>query len=227
MVKLTIVGRVEDGLPLAQDQPYVNQQDNISFLLYKQQAEFLLTQISKGSLLHPKMTILLDHHSFHFLVEKKICYIVLSDSSYPRKLLFHYLQDLHKELDKLDETELIQKISKPYSFVRFGKIIGRIRKQYMDTRTQANLSKLNALRNEELHVVTEHMNDIKQIRQLLETSEITSLDARTSVSTIWNSQCLQDIALKWTPVAIIILVILVLFKARLIMTDDYLISTMI
>ncbi|XP_019095787.1 PREDICTED: 25.3 kDa vesicle transport protein-like [Camelina sativa] len=224
MVKLTIVGRVEDGLPLAQDQPYVNQQDNISFLMYKQQAEFHLTQISKGSLLHPKMTILLDHHSFNFLVEKKICYIVLSDSSYPRKLLFHYLQDLQKELDKLDETELIKTFSKPYSF---GKIIGRIRKQYMDTRTQANLSKLNALREQELHVVTEHMNDIIQIRQLLETSEITSLDARTSVSTIWHSQCLQDIALKWTPVTIIIFVILVLFKARLIMTDDYLISTMI
>ncbi|EOA15237.1 hypothetical protein CARUB_v10028634mg [Capsella rubella] len=167
MVKVTIIGRVEDGFPLTQDQTYVNRQDNASFLLYKQQAEFLLTQISKGSLLHPKMTILLDHHSFHFLVEKKICYITLSDSSYPRKLLFHYLQDLQKELDKFDETVLIKTISKPYSFVGFGKIIGRIRKQYMDTRTQANLSKLNALRKQELHVVTEHINDIIQRRQLL------------------------------------------------------------
>ncbi|KAG7533919.1 Longin-like domain superfamily [Arabidopsis thaliana x Arabidopsis arenosa] len=191
MVKLTIVGRVEDGLPLAQDQTYVNQQDNASFLLYKQQAEFLLKQISKDSLLHPKMTILLDHHSFHFLVEKNICYIALSDSSYPRKLLFHYLQDLHKELDNLDETALIQKISKPYSFVRFGKIIGRIRKQYMDTRTQANLSKLNSLRKQELNVVTEHFNDIIQRRQILETSEKASSDPRMSVSTIWSSRCLH------------------------------------
>ncbi|BAA97470.1 unnamed protein product [Arabidopsis thaliana] len=167
MVKLTIVGRVEDGLPLAQDQTYVNQEDNTSFLLYKQQAEFLLKQVSKDSLLHPKMTILLDHHSFHFLVEKKICYIALSDSSYPRKLLFNYLQNLNKELDKLDEKALIQKISKPYSFIRFGKIIGRIRKQYIDTRTQANLSKLNALRKQELDVVTEHLNDIIQRQQIL------------------------------------------------------------
>ncbi|CAH2070255.1 unnamed protein product [Thlaspi arvense] len=228
MVKLTIVGRVEDGLPLAQDQTYVNQQDNTSFLFYKQQAELLLKQISKDSLLHPKMTILIDHHSFHFLVEKKICYIALSDSSYPRKLLFHYLQDLQKELDNFDETSLIQTISKPYSFVSFGKIIGRIRKKYMDTRTQANLSKLNASRKQELDVVTEHLNDLIQRRQLLEeTSKIANLDAPLSVSTIWSSRCLQDIALKWTPVTIIILVILVLFKASLIMTDDYLISTMI
>ncbi|KAG7605794.1 putative Longin domain-containing protein [Arabidopsis thaliana] len=224
MVKLTIVGRVEDGLPLAQDQTYVNQEDNTSFLLYKQQAEFLLKQVSKDSLLHPKMTILLDHHSFHFLVEKKICYIALSDSSYPRKLLFNYLQDLNKELDKLDEKALIQKISKPYSFIRFGKIIGRIRKQYIDTRTQANLSKLNALRKQELDVVTEHLNDIIQRQQILEKA---SSDPPMIVSTIWSSRCLQDISLKWTPVTIIILVILVLFKASLIMTDDYLISTMI
>jgi len=102
-------------------------------------------------------------------VEKKICYIALSDSSYPRKLLFNYLQDLNKELDKLDEKALIQKISKPYSFIRFGKIIGRIRKQYIDTRTQANLSKLNALRKQELDVVTEHLNDIIQRQQILGT----------------------------------------------------------
>jgi len=160
-------------------------------------------------------------------VEKKICYIALSDSSYPRKLLFNYLQNLNKELDKLDEKALIQKISKPYSFIRFGKIIGRIRKQYIDTRTQANLSKLNALRKQELDVVTEHLNDIIQRQQILETLEKASSDPPMIVSTIWSSRCLQDISLKWTPVTIIILVILVLFKASLIMTDDYLISTMI
>lgn len=101
-----------------------------------------------------------------FLVEKNICYIALADSSYPRKLLFHYLQDLRKELGNFGETALIQTTSKPYSFVRFSKIIGRIRKQYMDTRTQANLSKLNASRKQELDVVTEHLNDFMQRRQL-------------------------------------------------------------
>lgn len=94
----------------------------------------------------------------------------------------------------------------------------------MDTRTQANLSKLNASRKQELDVVTEHLNDLMQRRQL---SEISSLDRRMSVSTIWCSRYLQDIALKWTPVTIIILVILVIFKSSLIMTDDYLISNMI
>lgn len=39
----------------------------------------------------------------------------------------------------------------------------------MDTRTQANLSKLNSSRKQELNVVTEHFNDIIQRRQILGT----------------------------------------------------------
>ena len=55
-----------------------------------------------------------------YLVENGIAFITLSDSSYPRKLVFHYLQDLQKEFQKFD-SNLIQKITRPYSFVGFGK----------------------------------------------------------------------------------------------------------
>lgn len=136
------------------------------------------------------------------------CFITLCDSSYPRKLAFHYLQDLQKEFQKFD-ISLIDKITRPYSFVKFGNahnclkllgcslilkgvryiifiaysfnipvgffffpfkspisnvfaesIIGNIRKQYVDTRTQANLSKLNANRGQDLDIVIEHMYQI-------------------------------------------------------------------
>lgn len=65
MVKLTIVGRVSDGLPLAQGRRYINQEnDNFSF--YKQQTEFILKEISRGALAPSKMTICVDHHSFQY-----------------------------------------------------------------------------------------------------------------------------------------------------------------
>ncbi|KAL9412241.1 hypothetical protein AB3S75_045796 [Citrus x aurantiifolia] len=50
------------------------------------------------------------------------CFITLCDSSYPRKLAFHYLQDLQKEFQKFD-ISLIDKITRPYSFVKFESII--------------------------------------------------------------------------------------------------------
>ncbi|XP_010537189.1 PREDICTED: 25.3 kDa vesicle transport protein isoform X2 [Tarenaya hassleriana] len=224
MLKLTIVGRVEDGLPLSQDGSSFS--GNNSFLFYKKQAEFLLGEISSGSLLHPRMTVWVDHHSFHFLLEKNVCFITLSDSSYPRKLAFHFLQDLQMEFETFDDT-LIKKISKPYSFVKFDSIIRSIRKRYIDTRTQVNLSKLNACRKQDLDIISEHMQDIIQRRRIPEeASERVSPNPRTSVSSIWSSPCLEAIALKWTPVGIIVFMGLVLLQARLVLTDDYLISTM-
>ena len=56
-----------------------------------------------------------------YLVENGHCFITLCDSSYPRKLAFHYLQDLQKEFEKFD-IGLMEKITKPYSFVRFGNL---------------------------------------------------------------------------------------------------------
>ncbi|CAL5362246.1 unnamed protein product [Camellia sinensis] len=67
MVKMTIVGRVSDGLPIAQSPRYVNEEDE-NFSSYKQQAEFMLKEISRtGSSLAPcKVTIRLDLHQHCF-----------------------------------------------------------------------------------------------------------------------------------------------------------------
>lgn len=54
-----------------------------------------------------------------YLVENGVVFIVLCESMYPRKLAFHYLQDIQKEFEKFDKT-LIGKITRPYSFVKFG-----------------------------------------------------------------------------------------------------------
>lgn len=39
-------------------------------------------------------------------------------------------------------------------------VIGNIRKQYIDTRTQVNLSKLNANRKQDLDIATENLSEI-------------------------------------------------------------------
>lgn len=66
MVKLTMVGRVRDGLPIAQGIRYVNEENDDVFG-YKKQAEFILKEISRGTLSPPKMVILMHHHSFMYL----------------------------------------------------------------------------------------------------------------------------------------------------------------
>ncbi|KAG6754505.1 hypothetical protein POTOM_042545 [Populus tomentosa] len=271
MVKMTIVGRVSDGLPLAQGPRYVNG-ENDNFLCYKQQGEFILKEISRGALVPSMMTIRIDHHSlkypfpylYFYLNGNGVCFMTLCDSSYPRKLAFHYLQDLQKEFEKLDNS-LVEKITRPYSFVKFGNlcnptllylhgklvigvldgVIGSIRKQYIDTRTQANLSKLNANRKKDLEIITEHISEILQRKRNSEMSEGLPATTPRTASPIWGSPMLEQqnirlpfsfiriitynmpphqvIALKWTPITTIVAVAAILLWASLVLTDNFII----
>ncbi|KAK7343681.1 hypothetical protein VNO77_12610 [Canavalia gladiata] len=222
MVKVTIVGRASDGFPLAQGLRYMNE-ENGYLSCYRQQAEFILQEISKGALTASKMTIHIDHYSLNYLVEKGVIFIVLCESTYPRKLAFHYLQDIQKEFDKFDKT-LIGKITRPYSFVKFDGIIANIRRQYIDTRTQANLSKLNASRKQELDVVTEDLHKILERRRNSETMRRLPVTPQP-VSSIWCSPHLEVIALKWTPIMVTVITSMALVWASLVLTDNFIISS--
>ncbi|KAJ4954628.1 hypothetical protein NE237_011411 [Protea cynaroides] len=217
MVKLTIVGRVSDGLPIAQGPRYLNG-ENENMLFYKQQGEFILKEISRGTLSPSKMSIRIDHHCFYFLVDNGFCYSTLCESSYPRKLAFHYLQDLQREFEK-EDPRIVETITIPYSFLRFDTVIGNIRKQYLDTRTQANLSKLHANRGQELDIMTEDISKIIENKRHSEVSERMLLSSRT-VSSIWCSPCLEVIALKWTPITITIVVAIVILWSYIILSEN-------
>ncbi|KAB1210710.1 25.3 kDa vesicle transport protein [Morella rubra] len=176
MVKITIVGRASDGLPLAEGPRYMKE-ENDNFSYYKQQAELILKEISRGALAPSKMTIRVDHHCFHYLVEDGICFITLCDSSYPRKLAFHHLQDLRQEFEKFDNS-LIDRITTPYSFVKFEKL-----------------------------------------------ERIARGTPRTP-SSIWGTPRLEVIAVKWTPITIIVVVAVVLLWASLVLAEDFVISSL-
>ncbi|KAK4734509.1 hypothetical protein R3W88_008770 [Solanum pinnatisectum] len=218
MVKVTIIGRVSDGMPLAQGQR-LHEENNDVLTTYKKQAEFILKEISLQALPSSKMTILVDHHCFNYMVENGICYLTLCESSYPRKLAFHYLQDLQQEFERLDSS-LVDRITKPYTFIKLDTIIGNIRKQYVDTRTQANLSKLNAHRQKELEIAAEELSLITERRRRVEMME-RKMEAHISTSPVWQSKRLEIIALKWTPITILIVVASVLLWTGLILQDDF------
>ncbi|KAL2948834.1 hypothetical protein AAZX31_20G145300 [Glycine max] len=162
-----------------------------------------------------------------YLVENGVVFIVLCESTYPRKLAFHYLQDIQKEFEKFDKT-LIGKITRPYSFVKFvtislsDGIIANISRQYIDTRTQANLSKLNANRKQDLDIATEDIYKILERKRNSETMRRLPVTPQPE-STIWCSPQLEVIALKWTPIMIIVITSMALLWASLALTDDFIV----
>lgn len=69
------------------------------------------TPVTKGFL------PLLYPHSY--VIEKGVCYLVLCEAGFPKKLAFAYLEDLQAEFHE-QHGKKVQSVSRPYSFIEFG-----------------------------------------------------------------------------------------------------------
>lgn len=58
--------------------------------------------------------------SFSYFIEKGVCYLVLCEASFPKKLAFAYLEDLQAEFHE-QHGKRVPTVSRPYSFIEFGK----------------------------------------------------------------------------------------------------------
>ena len=156
MVKLTMLARVADGLPLAEGLDSDRQQD---LEQYKQQAKTLFKKLSQGPPPPSRMSYESGAFFLHYLIEDGVCYLTLCDRGYPKKLAYQYLEDLCKEFAAANGGQ-VETVARPYAFIKFDTVIQRTKKLYQDTRTQRNLNKLN----EDLHdiqsVMTRNINDI-------------------------------------------------------------------
>lgn len=57
--------------------------------------------------------------SASYLIEKGVCYLVLCEGSFPKKLAFAYLEDLQAEFHE-QHGKRVPTVSRPYSFIEFG-----------------------------------------------------------------------------------------------------------
>ncbi|KAG8466255.1 hypothetical protein KFE25_002011 [Diacronema lutheri] len=138
MPKLTIIARVVDGLPLAasmEDDKYHRDLD-----VYKNQAKKIFKQLSSSS--PGRLSIESGSEVFHYIIEGGVCYLVLTERAYPKRLAFNYLEELQKEFNLLYATE-VDTATRPYAFIKFDSFIQKTKKLYMDTRAQRNVNKLN------------------------------------------------------------------------------------
>ncbi|KAL9412240.1 hypothetical protein AB3S75_045795 [Citrus x aurantiifolia] len=67
------------------------------------------------------------------------------------------------------------------------------------------------------------MYQIVERKRQSEISEEIFTATRKHVSSIWGSPRLEVIALKWTPIAIIVAVVAILLWANLVLTDEFIV----
>ena len=87
---------------------------------------------------------------FHYLIKDMICYLTLTESSYPKRLAFVYLEEISDGfLEELtrdhgnDWRRTIDTASRPYQFIKFDQYIQRKQREFVDPSSRQNATKLN------------------------------------------------------------------------------------
>ena len=114
MVKLTMIARVLDGLPLAEG---LDTDASLDLEYYKQQAKTLFKKLgqnnassysSGGGAPPSRMSYESGEYFMHYVIESGVCYLTLCERNYPKKLAYSYL-----------EGERVEASNRNFVFVRF------------------------------------------------------------------------------------------------------------
>ncbi|KAL0424938.1 UNVERIFIED_CONTAM: vesicle transport protein [Sesamum radiatum] len=116
MVKLTMIARVTDGLPLVEGLDDGRDVPDADF--FKQQVKALFKNLSRGQNEPSRMSIETGPYIFHYIIEGRVCYLTMCDRAYPKKLAFQYLEDLKNEFERLYGNQ-IETAGRPYAFIKF------------------------------------------------------------------------------------------------------------
>ena len=216
MVKLTLVARLRDGLPLAEG---LDTEGNSRELEpAKQQAKTMLRQLAGQSPAQvvPRQSFASGPVCFHYLVASGVVFVALCEKAYPKKLAYQYLDELQREFDTLFGTQ-VEGAARPYAFIKFDTFIQKTKRLYADTRTQRNLSKLNEDLADIQSVVTRNIQEVLGMGEKLDAvSAMSASLTAESRKYAGKSAALARQALirKWTPVAIVALVVLLMLWWR-------------
>jgi vesicle transport protein SEC22 len=214
MVKLTMLARVADGLPLAEGLESDRQAD---LETYKQQAKSLFKKLGTGPPPPSRMSYESGPYFLHYMIEGGVCYLTLTDRGYPKKLAYQYLEDLQKEFTNQHGHDSIETVARPYAFIKFDTFIQKTKKLYQDTRTQRNLTKLNEDLHDIQNVMSRNINDIlgqgERLDHVSSMSE-TLRNERRKYSSRAKDLSRQALIQKYAPIAVVIGFVLLLLIGR-------------
>ncbi|XP_026453963.1 25.3 kDa vesicle transport protein-like isoform X3 [Papaver somniferum] len=214
MVKLTMIARATDGLPLVEGLDDVRNLQDAD--VYKHQAKALFKNLSSGQNDASRMSIETGPYVFHYIIEGHVCYLTMCDRSYPKKLAFQYLEDLRNEFERVNGNQ-IETAARPYAFIKFDTFIQKTKKLYLDTSTQRNLAKLNDELFEVHQIMTRNVQEVLGVGEKLD--QVTQMSSRlTSESRIYADKARdlnrQALIRKWAPVAIVFGIVILLFWVK-------------
>ncbi|XP_028987669.1 vesicle-trafficking protein SEC22b-A [Betta splendens] len=158
MILLTTIARVADGLPLAAS-IQEDEQSGRDLQPYHSQAKQLLRKLTAQS--PDRCTLEAEDMNFHYLMAQGVCYLCLCENSFPKKLAFAYLEDLHNEFYDQYRRK-VSSATRPYSFIEFDTYIQKAKKTYIDSRTRRNLGSIHSELQDVQRIMVANIEDVLQ-----------------------------------------------------------------
>ncbi|CAG9856386.1 unnamed protein product [Phyllotreta striolata] len=158
MVLMTMIARVADGLPLAATMQE-DEQSGRNILDYQNQAKMLFRKLGPQS--PPRCTIETGPYLFHYLIEYDVCYLVLCDKVFSKRLAYSYLEDIAQEFHA-QYGKRVNTVTRPYTFIEFDNYIQKAKKQFSDSRSRRNLNVINNQLQDVQRIMVQNIDDVLQ-----------------------------------------------------------------
>lgn len=165
-----MIARVADGLPLAATMQE-DEQSGRSILDYQNQAKMLFRKLGPQS--PPKCSIETGPYLFHYLIEYEVCYLVLCEKTYSKRLAYSYLEDIAQEFHA-QYGKRVNTVTRPYTFIEFDNYIQKAKKQFSDSRSRRNLNVINNQLQDVQRIMVQNIDDVLQRGTVL-----SELDSKT------------------------------------------------
>ncbi|XP_008555588.1 vesicle-trafficking protein SEC22b-B [Microplitis demolitor] len=170
MVLLTMIARIADGLPLAATMQE-DEQSGKSILEYQNQAKMLFKKLGPQS--PARCTIETGPYLFHYLIENDVCYLVLCERNWSKRLAYSYLEDIAQEF-YAQYGKRVNTVTRPYTFIEFDTYIQKAKKSFSDGRSRRNMNTLNSQLQDVQRIMVQNIDDVLQRGTVL-----SELDSKT------------------------------------------------
>ncbi|XP_055695028.1 vesicle-trafficking protein SEC22b-B [Lutzomyia longipalpis] len=181
MAQMTMIARVIDGLPLVGTMQE-DEQSGRSVLEYQNQAKMLFRKLGPHS--PSRCTIETGPYLFHYLIENEVCYLVLCDKMYSKRLAFNYLEDIAQEFHK-NYGRKVNSVTRPYAFIEFDVYIQKAKKSLTDRRR--NINTINTQLQDVQRIMVQNIDDVLQRGTVL-----SELDTKTQNLSMLSQKYKKD-----------------------------------
>ncbi|CAG9809025.1 unnamed protein product [Chironomus riparius] len=156
MALMTMIARTIDGLPLVGTMQE-NEESGKNVLEYQNQAKMLFRKLGPNS--PQRCSIETGNYLFHYLIENEVCYLVLCDKMFSKRIAFNYLEDLAQEFYN-SYGRKINTVTRPYQFIEFDIYIQKAKKSLTDRRR--NINTINSQLQDVQRIMVQNIDDVLQ-----------------------------------------------------------------